>query len=57
MCDYINLVERDYFGLTYRDQEDIRVSFSPRTFHIADTLRFEDGSESESCCCYVNIAD
>ena len=28
VCDHINLVERDYFGLTYRDHEDIRVSAS-----------------------------
>lgn len=26
VCDHINLVERDYFGLTYRDHEDVRVS-------------------------------
>ena len=26
VCDHNNLVERDYFGLTYRDHEDVRVS-------------------------------
>ena len=26
VCDHINLVERDYFGLTYLDKENIRVS-------------------------------
>ncbi|CAN7982610.1 unnamed protein product [Ixodes hexagonus] len=24
VCDYLNLLERDYFGLTYRDHEDTR---------------------------------
>lgn len=24
VCDYVNLLERDYFGLTYRDHEDTR---------------------------------
>lgn len=28
VCDHINLVERDYFGLTYLDRENIRVSSS-----------------------------
>ena len=24
VCDYLNLLEKDYFGLSFRDQEDSR---------------------------------
>ena len=35
VCDHINLVERDYFSLTYLDKENIRVSSHKFSFSLS----------------------
>lgn len=36
VCDYLNLLEKDYFGLSFRDHEDSRVRVFERRFLFAN---------------------
>lgn len=38
ICESLNIMEKDYFGITYRDAEDARVSLIIITFSLVSEL-------------------